>query len=52
MRDIRYHFETDGVRSISGLLGATSVTGEAGENNCYPCNGGSVPGGVVSNVTL
>lgn len=32
------------VSVTSGLLG--SVTGEAGENNCYPCNGASLVGGV------
>ena len=35
------------VTSSSGLLGVGSVTGEAGENNCYPCNGGAAPSGVV-----
>ena len=30
----------------SGVLGIGSVTGEAGENNCYPCNGGAVAGSV------
>ena len=28
--------------SSSGLLGIGSVTGEAGENNCYACNGGAL----------
>lgn len=33
--------------SMAGLLGASSVTGEVGENNCYPCNGGALPQGVT-----
>lgn len=44
------HFDcaqADSVHSSAGLLGANSVTGEAGENNCYPCNGGALAGGVV-----
>ena len=33
--------------SSGGLLGAGAVTGEAGENNCYACNGGALMGGVT-----
>ncbi|KAK3073776.1 hypothetical protein LTR53_004356 [Teratosphaeriaceae sp. CCFEE 6253] len=35
------------VTTVAGLLGSASVTGEAGENNCYPCIGSATAGGVV-----
>ncbi|GAB7337164.1 hypothetical protein MBLNU457_g2554t2 [Dothideomycetes sp. NU457] len=34
------------VTVMAGVLGLNSVTGEAGEQNCYPCNGGSLTGSV------
>ncbi|KAK5674602.1 hypothetical protein LTS10_012603 [Elasticomyces elasticus] len=37
------------VTSNAGLLGAGVVSGEVGENNCYPCIGAAAPGGVVGN---
>lgn len=33
-------------RLSGGLLGMGSVTGEAGETNCYTCNGAATQGGV------
>ena len=33
--------------SLGGALGSGSVTGDAGENNCYPCNGAVVSGSVA-----
>ncbi|KAM0724144.1 hypothetical protein Q7P37_000025 [Cladosporium fusiforme] len=35
------------VTTNSGLLGSTSVTGPAGDNNCYTCIGGAPAGGVA-----
>lgn len=32
--------------STAGVLGIGQVTGNAGENNCYPCQGGALLGGV------
>ncbi|KAL1583775.1 hypothetical protein WHR41_07128 [Cladosporium halotolerans] len=34
------------VTVVSGILGGSSVTGNAGDNNCYPCIGGALSGGV------
>ncbi|KAK5767514.1 hypothetical protein LTS12_002355 [Elasticomyces elasticus] len=35
------------VTSNAGILGAGVVSGEVGENNCYPCIGGAALGSVV-----
>ncbi|QIW96076.1 hypothetical protein AMS68_001594 [Peltaster fructicola] len=35
------------VTAPAGLLGLSSVTGSAGINNCYPCNGGALIGGTA-----
>ena len=36
------------VTSSAGVLGIGTVSGEAGENNCYACQGGAAAGSFVS----
>lgn len=36
------------VTSSAGVLGIGTVSGEAGENNCYACQGGVMAGSFVS----
>ncbi|KAI5359511.1 hypothetical protein Slin15195_G071380 [Septoria linicola] len=35
------------ITSQTGGLGMNGATGDAGDNNCYPCNGGPVPGSIT-----